>query len=918
MSTSGLFTTQTPTAQAIPRADGAGHIDPAWLVRGDLTVPSSIFGISGNTNSVFGAGAAISLATQSANLVWAGPTSGSAATPTFRSLVSGDIPDLSGTYLVRANNLSDLINAGTARTNLGGTTVGQAFFTLTNPSAITFPRINADNSVSALDAASFRTAIGAGTGSGTVTSVSVVTANGVSGTVATATTTPAITLTLGAITPTSVSTGALTSSSLTAGRVTFAGTSGLLTDDADMTFATDTLTVTKGTFGGITHISNAIAAANSVTSVAGQALILATGTTGTALTFASATNNATFVSSGTFTNDSGGCSVYATVAGTPRIRLTNSTSGKQGTISVESGDSDYMYFGAPSGTGLRLRVGSVDAFNSSATAGNFPTVTVNFANATSASSATVGAVTIGNGTAATNVAIGGGNVNAGGVITAPSFVGALTGNANTATALQTGRTINGTTFDGTANITVTAAAGTLTGTTLNATVVTSSLTAVGTIATGTWQGTAIATTYGGMNTGGTTGQVLAKNSNSDYDLVWSSAGTGTVTSVAMTVPAFLSIAGSPITTSGTLAVTLSGTALPVANGGTGATTLASNGVLYGNGTSAILALAVNSTATNKFLTQSSSGAPAWATIVSGDVPNLGANPSASVGLAAVNGSATTYLRSDGAPALSQSIVPTWTGLHTFTASLTMSGSSHQTLSIISTSGTTNAARVSFQNTAQQWYAGILAGSTDGFAIRDVTNAITSLLIDPATGVITVAGKIVLPNSVSLATTGTGGGVNATLLCDSSNDIRLQNLNATNLLLLTNGTTRVTISGAGAVQFNAYGAGAATFDASGNITSVSDETMKTGILPSGYGLKELHGFKPIIFNYHQKSGLDTKSRYGGWGAQSVLPFIPEAVGMNRDGTRSLNPWPIVGAIQNAVIEIDSRLTKLELAASQAKS
>lgn len=40
--------------------------------------------------------------------------------------------------------------------------------------------------------------------SGTVTSVSVTTANGVSGTVATATTTPAITLTLGAITPTSV------------------------------------------------------------------------------------------------------------------------------------------------------------------------------------------------------------------------------------------------------------------------------------------------------------------------------------------------------------------------------------------------------------------------------------------------------------------------------------------------------------------------------------------------------------------------------------------------------------------------------------------------------------------------------------------------------------------------------------------
>lgn len=49
---------------------------------------------------------------------------------------------------------------------------------------------------------------GGGGGSGTVTSVSVATANGISGTVANPTTTPAITLTLGAITPSSVAIGA--------------------------------------------------------------------------------------------------------------------------------------------------------------------------------------------------------------------------------------------------------------------------------------------------------------------------------------------------------------------------------------------------------------------------------------------------------------------------------------------------------------------------------------------------------------------------------------------------------------------------------------------------------------------------------------------------------------------------------------
>lgn len=64
------------------------------------------------------------------------------------------------------------------------------------------------------------------------------------------------------------------------------------------------------------------------------------------------------------------------------------------------------------------------------------------------------------------------------------------------------------------------------------------------------------------------------------------SNTGTVTSVAATVPAFLSVSGSPITTSGTLALTYSGTALPVANGGTGLTTLTAGYIPYGNGTSA--------------------------------------------------------------------------------------------------------------------------------------------------------------------------------------------------------------------------------------------------------------------------------------------------------------------------------------------
>ena len=94
---------------------------------------------------------------------------------------------------------------------------------------------------------------------GTVTSVSVTTANGVSGTVATATTTPAISLTLGDITPTSVAaTGTVTGSNLSGtntgnqtitltGDVTGSGTGSFSTTLANSG-------VTAATYGSATQV----------------------------------------------------------------------------------------------------------------------------------------------------------------------------------------------------------------------------------------------------------------------------------------------------------------------------------------------------------------------------------------------------------------------------------------------------------------------------------------------------------------------------------------------------------------------------------------------------------------------------------------------------------------------------------------
>jgi len=112
-------------------------------------------------------------------------------------------------------------------------------------------------------------ATGGGGGSGTVTSVSVVTANGISGSVANATTTPAITLTLGAITPTSVNGLTLTAQAV---GFTIAGgtTSKTLTVNGDATVSgtntgDQTITLTGDVTGSGTGSFAATIANNAVT-----------------------------------------------------------------------------------------------------------------------------------------------------------------------------------------------------------------------------------------------------------------------------------------------------------------------------------------------------------------------------------------------------------------------------------------------------------------------------------------------------------------------------------------------------------------------------------------------------------------------------------------------------------------------------
>lgn len=220
----------------------------------------------------------------------------------------------------------------------------------------------------------------------------------------------------------------------------------------------------NGTFGKIAIGSGLSLSAGTLTATGGSSgsVTTAGGTSGKIAKFTSASN----IENSIMTEATNNITVNGS-DGTEIVTLQGGGNDRLGFLygsslmQVYSKNSLGLRLGINSGTtGLQFLSGNVAAFNSDGvplvvSSNNSNTYKLQLRDVTTTrgfiGANSTNAFIVGNNTAGSDLLTVN---NSTGAVTASSFVGALTGNASTATALQTARTISGVSFDGTANITL--------------------------------------------------------------------------------------------------------------------------------------------------------------------------------------------------------------------------------------------------------------------------------------------------------------------------------------------------------------------------------------------------------------------------------------------------------------------------------
>jgi len=124
-----------------------------------------------------------------------------------------------------------------------------------------------------------------------------------------------------------------------------------------------------------------------------------------------------------------------------------------------------------------------------------------------------------------------------------------------------------------------------------------------------------------------------------------------------------------------------------------------------------------------------------------------------------------------------------------------------------------------------------------------------------------------------------------------------------LTLNHNGTVNINnLSGAGnrAVYSDPYG---------GLTNTASDRSLKKNIENSTYGLADTLKLRPVSYNWIDENKMGSQKEIG-FIAQEVQDVVPEVVGVNNDGTLSLDYPKLVAVLVNSIKELEERIKILE--------
>jgi len=310
--------------------------------------------------------------------------------------------------------------------------------------------------------------------------------------------------------------------------------------------------------------------------------------------------------------------------------------------------------------------------------------------------------------------------------------------------------------------------------------------------------------------------------------------------------------------------------------------------------------------------------------------DLDANPSGTIGLSAVNGTASTFLRSDSAPALSQAIVPTWTASHTFSKAYS-SGTPLSNAVVLSSSipmMAWNDSDAAADNRLWEMFANSLQ-----FQLRAITDDVITASNPAFIGVRSGAtiSSFTFPTDASggiggvfrVGTANTASGLNnvlgqiRTTAAQSALGVRTTT-SGNSPLYVHNEATSGDNSLVTFLTDAASTRGSIDFDRAGTAVrynTTSDRTLKMNIVDAQSAIQVLQQIRVRAFNWRE-----TSARVNfGFVAQEINEILPAAVSPG-DGNRSwaMDYSKLVPILTKALQETIARCASLEERISALKA